>query len=156
MLQLAIPGRPALEIAHLVLDYNGTLAHDGAVIAAVPALLQLLSTHVTVHVVTADTFGTARAALAGLPCTVALLTAGRQAEQKLQFVQSLGANQTIAVGNGANDRLMLTAAAIGIAVLQGEGAAAATLIAADIVCPSIAVALELLLHPQRLTATLRT
>jgi len=45
---------------------------------------------------------------------------------------------------------------LGIAVLQTEGAAVAAFIAADILAPGIADALDLLLHPLRLAATLRS
>jgi soluble P-type ATPase len=50
---------------------------------------------------------------------------------------------------------MLEAAAIGIAVLQAEGLAIETLLAADIAVPDIHTALDLLSSPQRLIATLR-
>jgi soluble P-type ATPase len=50
---------------------------------------------------------------------------------------------------------MMDAAELGIAVAQAEGAAAQTLQAADLVVRDIADALDLLLHPQRLVATLR-
>jgi soluble P-type ATPase len=43
-----------------------------------------------------------------------------------------------------------------VAVLGQEGAAAAALSAADVVCASILDGLDLLAHPLRLTATLRT
>jgi soluble P-type ATPase len=59
------------------------------------------------------------------------------------------------VGNGFDDHLMLHSAALGIAVILGEGAASKTLFEADVVCTSIASALDLLLFPQRLAATLR-
>jgi len=51
---------------------------------------------------------------------------------------------------------MLQAAALGIAVIGPEGAAADTLHAADIVAPNIHAALDLLLHPLRVVATLRS
>jgi soluble P-type ATPase len=51
---------------------------------------------------------------------------------------------------------MLQAAELGIAVILREGAAVETLTAADIVCRGIVPALELLSHPLRLTATLRS
>ena len=50
---------------------------------------------------------------------------------------------------------MLAEAALGIAVVGPEGAAAATLAAADVVAPGIFSALDLLANPLRLTATLR-
>ncbi len=63
--------------------------------------------------------------------------------------------RVVAIGNGRNDRMMLDAAALGIAVCGAEGAAAETLEAADIVVGRIVDALDLLLHPKRLVATLR-
>jgi soluble P-type ATPase len=65
-------------------------------------------------------------------------------------------NGTLALGNGRNDRLMLQAAALGIALIQREGAAAQTLTSADLVCTSVLDALALLTTPKRLTATLRS
>jgi len=59
MFTVDIPGRGRLEIAYLVLDLNGTLALDGVVPAAVLERLQALSNEVQVHVITAETFGTA-------------------------------------------------------------------------------------------------
>jgi soluble P-type ATPase len=61
----------------------------------------------------------------------------------------------VAIGNGRNDRKMLDVAALGIAVCGAEGAAAETLQAGDIVVGRIVDALDLLLHPKRLMATLR-
>ena len=51
---------------------------------------------------------------------------------------------------------MLKEAAMGIAVVLKEGTAVSTLISADVVCTSIVDALELLMNPMRLTATLRS
>jgi len=68
----------------------------------------------------------------------------------------LGADAVAAVGNGRNDRRMLQAAGLGIAVVQREGCAVETLMGADVAAPDILSALELLLEPLRLTATLRS
>ncbi len=59
MLTLDIPGRKPVEAEHLVLDYNGTLAVDGCIIQGVADRLKKLSSVIRVHVLTADTFGTA-------------------------------------------------------------------------------------------------
>jgi soluble P-type ATPase len=75
---------------------------------------------------------------------------------KLKYIQQLGPDGVACIGNGRNDRLMLKEAALGIAVLQEEGAATQTLMAADVVAPSILAALDLLIHPLRLVATLRS
>jgi soluble P-type ATPase len=61
----------------------------------------------------------------------------------------------VAIGNGRNDTLMLQQAALGIAVMQTGGAATTALLAGDVVTPGIVDALDLLIHPDRLKATLR-
>lgn len=155
MLEIAIPGAERLCLTHLVADFNGTLALDGALLPGVAEGLTLLAERLAIHVVTADTFGTVRAALAGLPCQTVVLPAGRQDEAKLRHIESLGKDQCVCLGNGRNDRLMLAAAGLGIALLQGEGAAMDTLLAARIVAPNIGTALGLLINPTRVQATLR-
>jgi len=155
MLTVEIPGRGRLEIGHLVSDLNGTLAVDGVVPAAVLERLRALSNSVRIHVVTADTFGTA-AGLSGFEMQVLVLPAGDQVEAKAALVRALGASQTIAIGNGSNDEGMVREAAVGIAIVGPEGAYARTVLAADIVVTRIEDALDLLLTPARLIATLRT
>jgi soluble P-type ATPase len=54
-----------------------------------------------------------------------------------------------------NDAEMLIAVRLGICVIGPEGAHRAALDAADVVCSSIRSALDLLLNPRVLTATLR-
>ncbi len=156
MIEARIPGYGNLRLAHLVMDYNGTLAVDGERLPGVRRCLAALSDKLDIHVITADTFGKAAAGLSGAACKLTVLEPGDQSAAKRDFVRSLGASETVAIGNGRNDRLMLREAALGIAVILGEGAAAETVMAADIVCDSIPAALELLIHPLRLTATLRS
>jgi soluble P-type ATPase len=155
MLTIQIPGGLQGGFTDLVLDYNGTLAEDGALIDGVANRLTALADFLTVHVITADTFGSAASALAGLPVRLKILSAGAQDLAKAGFVHELGAARTIAVGNGRNDALMLHTAALSLAVIQAEGAAQITLAAADVVVKSINDALDLLLQPKRLIATLR-
>jgi P-type E1-E2 ATPase len=155
MFTVDIPGRGRLEIVHLVLDLNGTLAVDGVVPATIMERLRALSAQISVHVVTADTFGTA-AALRGNDLHVQVLPPGDQVEAKAAFVRALGESRTIAIGNGSNDESMVRDAVVGIAVVGQEGAAARTVLAADIVVSDIRDALDLLLSPARLIATLRT
>ena len=156
MLEIAIPGSKDLQLEYLVLDYNGTLACDGELIEGVGDCLKALAEDLQIHVVTADTFGKAQSGLEGLPCELVVLPAERQDAGKLAYIRRLGAGKTACVGNGRNDRLMLKEAALGIAVVQHEGAAADTLLAADVVCPNVVSALELLTSPLRLKATLRS
>ena len=156
MIEIEIPGNKTLKIVHLVLDYNGTIAFDGALIDGVKKALDELSQMLTVHVITADTFGSVKKALEDIDCNLALIPLDRQDVAKQEYVKNLGCEKTVSMGNGANDRLMLKASALGVAVIQEEGAAFKTLASADIVCTDIKSALSLLNNPLRLIATLRS
>lgn len=156
MLAIAIPGFRDLELEHLVVDYNGTLAVDGRLISGVREALATLTAKVEIHVVTADTFGSAESELAGLPVKLTILPRESQADAKLAYVQRLGAERVFAIGNGRNDRRMLAAAAVGVALVQQEGGAGEALAAGDVVAVDIVDALDLLRHPARLIATLRS
>ncbi len=156
MIVIDIPGFKRLEIAHLVLDFNGTLAVDGVLLPGVAERLTALADRVAVHVVTADTFGKVEDQMAAVPCRISVLRSDAQDREKRDYVGRLGVGRVMCVGNGRNDRLMLEAAALGVAVVLREGAAAAALMAADVVCRDIQSALDLLSHPLRLTATLRS
>jgi P-type E1-E2 ATPase len=156
MIEVNIPGHGPLSLDYLVLDHNGTLAVDGILASGVRECLEKLSEELTIFVVTADTFGKARAQLENIPCELTILPPGNQDRSKLAFVEKLGSDRTVCIGNGRNDALMLETAALGIAVVLTEGAAVTTLNSADVVCMGIVPALELLLNPLRLTATLRS
>jgi soluble P-type ATPase len=156
MLEIEIPGYGTLHLEHLVLDYNGTLACDGELLAGVRERLEALSGRLHIHILTADTFGKARAQLVGMPCDLSILSVDEQDSRKRDYVQALGAKAAVCIGNGRNDRLMLQEAGLGIAVVQGEGAAVQTALAADVLAPDILIALDLLIHPLRLVATLRS
>lgn len=108
-----------------------------------------------VHLVTADTRGHQDAIGAALGLSATRIAPKGEAAQKASFVQWLRASTVCAIGNGANDARMLRVAALAIAVLSEEGLALETLKAADVVAPDINAALDLLLDPPRLVATLR-
>ena len=139
----------------MVLDYNGTMAVDGVLIAGVEQALKELAQHLTIHVVTADTFGLARSQLTGISCNLHILDVADQAEAKRRFVAALGPEKVVCIGNGRNDRLMLKEAVLGIAVIQAEGAAVETCLSATLICSRILDALRLLREPKRLIASLR-
>jgi P-type E1-E2 ATPase len=155
LVRLVIPGWSALDLWHLVLDLNGTVAVDGAPIPGVAERLAILSLHLVIHLATADTHGQAEETSLRLGVQLVRIEPRYEASQKQALVERLGAGSVVAIGNGANDARMLSAAALGIAVLGREGLAVETLRAADLVVSCTEDALDLLLHPQRLIATLR-
>jgi P-type E1-E2 ATPase len=152
LITIDISGGPHLELEHLVLDLNGTLTERGAPIPGVADRLAGLAGRIQLHVATADTFGTARELSSALHLQIETIATGAD---KLDLVRRLGPRATVAIGNGRNDALMLEAAALGIAVVGPEGAATSAVMAADIVCRSITDALDLLLEPATINATLR-
>ncbi len=155
MVTASIPGWGELALTHLLVDFNGTAAFDGQTKGSVMELLAALSDRVEVFIVTSDTYETVdREAAAGRFTAVKVQKASNGAE-KAALVKDLGPETVVAIGNGANDAMMLREAALGIAVIGEEGCAASVLKEADIVTVSIVHALELLLRPERLVATLR-
>lgn len=156
MLEIQIPGLGSPLMEHLLLDFNGTLGFDGRLIEGVEKKLAALADRLDIHVVTADTFGDVSRQVEGLPLKLTIMPGFGQDQAKLDYLNTLGAKVTVAIGNGRNDHLMLKHAGLGIAVVQEEGASTICLAAADLICRDIVAALDLLLHPKRLTATLRT
>ena len=156
MIEVNVPGYKTLELNYMVLDYNGTLSCDGELIQGVKERLSVLSEPLSVHVITADTFGKVESRLKDVPCEITVLPLENQDVAKLEYIKHLGADRTVCIGNGRNDRLMLKAAALGIAVVLEEGAAVETAMDADVVFTSINSALDLLTNPLRLIATLRS
>jgi P-type E1-E2 ATPase len=155
MIAIDIPGFKKIEADHLVLDFNGTLAIDGKLIEGTRNLLKLLANDLIIHILTADTFGTAKKELMGIDCTLNILESTSQDRQKAKYTLNLGKEKTVAIGNGLNDALMLKNAILGIAVIQKEGASVKSISNADIVCHNIVDALELLIYQKRIVATLR-
>jgi P-type E1-E2 ATPase len=155
MVTYEIPGRPPLKLNHLVLDYNGTIAVDGSLLESVRRRILQLKEHLTIHVLTADTYGTVTAECRSLGVETETFPREGAALCKERIVKSLDGG-TVCLGNGFNDIQMFDAADLSVAVLEGEGLCAGLLNHADVVAASVAGALDLLLKPERLRATLRT
>lgn len=157
MLTLSIPGfKEELNIEHLVLDFNGTLAIDGKLITGVKERLLRVHEELKIHVITGNSFGSATEELKDIPCRVVLLQATEQGIEKENYLKRLDPSKVISIGNGRNDCLLVKASAIGIAVMQDEGIAVQTLMAADIVAKDILSALDIINNPTRFKATLRS
>ena len=155
MIRFEVPGLGDYCIEHLVMDVNGTLAVDGQLIEGVALKLSHLQGLVKLHLLTADTHGKQYQIDQQLGLTAVRIQPGNEALQKLEYVRSLGRETVAAIGQGANDAEMLKAAKLGICVLSVEGVARDTLLACDLVAPTILSALELLEKPARIKASLR-
>ncbi|ACV63595.1 HAD family hydrolase [Desulfofarcimen acetoxidans DSM 771] len=155
MIEINVPGRGILCIKYLVLDYNGTIALDGDLAEHIKERINLLAERLDVYIITADTHGRCSKGCQGLSAKLHILSKPLGGPEKMDFVEQLGAVNVAAIGNGANDALMLEKAGLGIAVIGSEGTAVKSVLAADVVVTNIINAFDLLLKPKRLIATLR-
>lgn len=151
-LAISIPGRGELRLDYLMLDVNGTLTNRGALIEGIEERLHRLRDALDIGLVSADTFGTLDAVAERLGVRAVRARTGKH---KLSILDELGRDRCAVIGNGANDASVLDAAALGFAILGPEGTSALALGAADVLCASANEALDLLLDPRALTATLR-
>ncbi len=155
MIELDIPGRGPLRIEHLVSDVNGTLSVDGQLIDGLTKRIGELRDRMTVHLLTADTYGRQDMIDEQLGLVAVRVRAGDEAAQKEAYVRNLGAENVVALGQGANDAKMLEVARLGICVLSKEGTATETLQSADLLMPDIFSVLDLFNKPLRMIASLR-
>ena len=155
MLTIPIPGREPLVLDHLVLDYNGTIALDGQIIPGIAQRLEQLSQVLSISVITADTHGTAARRCEGLPLQVLTYPTTEVGAIKAARVRSLEGG-VVTIGNGFNDIPMSDAADLSVCVMGPEGCCGKLVSHCDILVTSIHDALDLLLKPDRIRATLRT
>jgi len=155
MININIPGHSHLSLEVLVLDYNGTLALDGIMPIHIKEKIAFLANLLDVHIVTADTFGSVAVQCQELPVQIKILKTNDHTQEKADYLNQFGKSMVVAIGNGANDQLMLEKANLGIAVLGGERCSNKALMTADVLVKNMEDALELLINSQRLIATLR-
>ena len=154
MKTITVPGWGSAELENLVLDLNGTLTESGDFIPGVIDYLEKMTAEgFRIYVLSGDTREVLKQGLEK-PADVEAVIA-RTADEKKDFVESIGADHTVCVGNGNIDVEMFKAARLSICTIQAEGATLQAMLAADIVVTHIIQAFEILLDPRRLIATLR-
>ena len=155
MLNIQIPGREELILNNLILDYNGTIAEDGEIIESIRPRLAELAKDLSIYVITADTHGTAAKKCEGLPLQILTYPTTEVGRLKADEARKLSGG-VVTIGNGYNDIQMSDVADLSICVIGKEGCCGALLMHCDVVVTTIDDALDLLLKPGRLRATLRT
>ena len=155
MINVPIPGWGELSIEYVMVDFNGTVAVDGKMKKEAKDVIEKLSRYVKVFVITADSYDSVESELAASNITFIKVNKETSGDEKAKVVRELGPEKIVAIGNGANDAAMIKEAALGIAVSGEEGCATSLLKDADVVVPDIMTAFGLILHPERLVATLR-
>ena len=158
-INVSIPGHGDLNLRYMVSDYTGTLSYRGRLVAGVAERLRRLGELVDIHVLSADTRGTAKEQLSGSPAQLHILTGTNHDVQKRDFAARFDLRKVAAFGNGANDRLLLKAVklagGLAVAVENGEGCATDAQANSHIHIVGSEHALDLLLDTDFVKATLR-
>ncbi len=155
MISVPIPGWGELSIEYLMVDFNGTAALDGKLKKEVKDVVEKISRYVKVFIITADSYDSVDSELGASSVTFIKVNKHASGDEKAKVVRELGPEKVVAIGNGSNDALMFKESALGIAVVGEEGCSAALIKEADLVVNDIMKAFGLIMHPERLVATLR-
>lgn len=155
MLKIIIPGQNDLSIKNIVFDFNGTLATDGRLKPELKEMLSEIKKFSDIYILSSDTYGSVQNECKGIGIKILILNGDNGSMEKKKFVQMLGTENTICIGNGINDIGMFEACALSIVIMGEEGCSAKALMKADIAVKNSEDALGLLLNPKRITATLR-
>jgi len=156
MKHIKIPGFGEFDIEYLILDLNGTLAIDGIISESTYKKLEKLKEDFSIFIVSGDIHGNLNKHSESLGVNhISVKSEVSPGQQKLNFAISLGENNSICIGNGNSDVNMIKHAAIGIAVINPEGASLKALSVADIIVLNIDNALECIINTQRIIATLQ-
>jgi soluble P-type ATPase len=154
MIETNVPGHGLLNIDTIILDLNGTLAVGGKVVPGVSEKLEKLKRKgLRLVLFSGDTRGNAKKIADDLG--IDYIQAGT-VEEKGEKAKKLGPETCAAIGNGLIDLMKIGAVNLGLVTLQAEGVHLKTLLAADIVVPSINDVLDLFVDEKRLIATLRS
>ena len=151
-MKLDIPGNGNIDIENILLDLNGTLCINGKLVEGVPERISQLRDQYRLILLSGNTRGNAQELADTLGIQFQETKTG---QAKGEVARQLGTESCAAIGNGLIDLELIQAAHLGIVTMQQEGVHTKTLLAADIVVPTINDALDLFIDRQRLIATLR-
>ncbi|MEF9934721.1 MAG: HAD family hydrolase [Clostridium sp.] len=150
-----IPGREEINIENIVFDYNGTIAVGGVIKPSIREKIRKLTSMVNCIVLTADTYGDARVQCDEVGLNIITFEGEGAGQHKRRIVENLSPEKCLCIGNGFNDIQMCTVAALSIGIIEGEGISGRLISSVDIVINTIDDALDLILNPKRMIATLR-
>ena len=153
-MKFVIPGMKEFEILTIVLDLNGTLTIGGELVHGVKEkIAELKQLGYRLIIFSGDTRGNGSRIAKYLD--IEFINAGT-AVQKETEVKKIQPETCATIGNGLIDIKKIQAVRLGIVTLQAEGVHTKTLLAADIIVPSIIDALDLFIDTDRLIATMRS
>lgn len=156
MVSIDIPGKGKMNIENLVLDFNGTIAYDGNIKNGIREKIQRVhEMGINIYILTADTYHQAAEQCKDMPVTLEIFDVDNAALSKREIVNNIDSKLTMTIGNGNNDVEMFEESILSVAVIGDEGCAVKAIFAADIITNNMDDAIDLLLNPHRIKATLR-
>lgn len=156
MVSIDIPGKGKMNIENLVLDFNGTIAYDGNIKNGIREKIQRVhEMGINIYILTADTYHQAAEQCKDMPVTLEIFDVDNAALSKREIVNNIDSKLTMTIGNGNNDVEMFEESILSVAVIGDEGCSVKAIFAADIITNNIDDAIDLLLNPHRIKATLR-
>jgi len=152
-----IPNYGKIQINNIVFDVNGTIQFNGKIPKIIKRELKKLKNYFKIFLISSDTRGNLKEIAQKLSISsIKISTSGiSEAEAKNNEIIKLGEGETVAVGNGNNDHMMLKSAVLGIAILGEEGLASKTLQNSDIVFSNCMDVIHFLMDEKKMIATLR-
>jgi soluble P-type ATPase len=154
MIVIQRPGQEPLEIDFILIDFEGTLAMDRRVHPKAKDKINLLSKRAKIYILFKAEKEQVMEVLKKVKAEVIRLAEGEGSQEKLSLLRQLGSDRAVAIGNGADDALMLEEAGFGICVIGKEGSSSVAMKQADVVVSDILDGLDFLLKPLRQKATL--
>lgn len=149
-----VPGLGRLELETLILDLNGTISVRGRLVPGVSeCLAKLKALNYRIVLFTGNTRGDADSIAMELGID---WIQAKNTEEKRDAAFKLDLGKCVSIGNGLIDLELMKAVKLRIVTLQAEGAHVQTLLNSDVVVPSINDALDMLIDPSILIATLRS
>lgn len=158
MKEIDIPNYGKIIVKNVIFDLNGTLQFKGKISEAVVNKFEQIKEIYNVYLVSADNRGNLKELAKKLNVSYIKINPKEitEAEAKNNELIKLNKDNTIVVGNGNNDALMLKNAVIGITVLGNEGATVKSILNSDVVVPNTISALDFLLDEKIMIGTLRS
>ncbi len=142
-----------IELNTIILDLNGTLAVNGSIVeGAKERLIKLKELGYKIYLFTGDQRGNAAELTKEIDITILRAT---NTEEKERLTLSLDFSKTVSIGNARIDIGTFKHTKLRIATIQAEGIHAEILKFVDIVVLSINDALDILINPDSLNATMR-
>lgn len=148
-----IPGRGKLELKTIILDLNGTISVGGSLVKGIDERLgHLKELGYKIVLFTGNTRNDADGLAQQLGIDWRQATS---AQAKADIAHEFEPETCVSIGNGRIDLELMKVVELRIVTLQAEGVHLETMMNSDIVVPSIKDALDILIDPDRLVATLR-